>query len=179
MPTWWPRPAGSGPFGGTLPQGTKKIQLYAGPDTPVPGWTVAGAAGKAVTDGPLRYWRTWSTGATGYVVSGDYWPETNGQYLASANLSTTGPANFEVWDLTTDMLLARQTLVATNGPTTVSAAFTLSHALGPQPFGGIYPWKAAIGPQQAQLSGDSIEIRIWAPASSLVAAYSVQVSPQP
>ena len=132
-----------------------------------------------MTNGPIRYWRTTSTGATGYVVSGDYWPETNGRYLASANLSTTGPANFEVWDSTTDVLLARQALVPTNGPTTVRAAFTLSHALGPQPFGGVYPWKAAVGPPQAQLAGDSIEIRIWEPASSLVFVYWVQVSPQP
>lgn len=157
------------------PRGRRSLPI--GPATrgaPVPAWTTPGPSGKAVEDGPARDWYVASTSRAGYVVSGDYWREPAGSYSATVSLSATGMTNVELWDATRSLLLARDTLPATNGPTSLTLTGVLSRERGePQTAGwGIWRFRTAAPAE------DELEVRVWSPGGGDdVAVYSIGLLP--
>ena len=100
----WRPPAGMRTF--TVPQAPAVI----------PAWALGGAAGKIITTGPVADWRVTATGRPGYVADGLSWREPAGRYQAQVTLSgARGPVSVEVWDDTSNTLLARQAITSTSG----------------------------------------------------------------
>ena len=159
------------------PAGVRRVDISSGTAAPVPAWVSPGPAGESITTGPVGNWRTTGTGATGYVVSGDYWPELAGRYAVSVRLALTDRANLEVWDVTANTLLARQALTATDGPTTVTTDVDLADSPGPRVFAGTFPWEGTIDPRRS-FFGDRLEVRVWTPGGSLVVVYSLRIGPR-
>jgi hypothetical protein len=109
------------------PPGVDTITV-PGNSSPLPAWAAAGAAGRAVMTGPIIGWHMTSTGARGYVSDGLAWPEPPGRYDAQVRLPATGPVNVEVWNDTSNTLLARQTARATTGIQTVALGVDIASA---------------------------------------------------
>jgi hypothetical protein len=136
-------------------------------------WTAPGAAGEAVLFGAPDAWVAASTGAQGYVVSGDYWRSVAGSYRAAVRLSTSGPVNVEVWDATANALLWRRSVTA--GPAgTVSGAFDLPRAKGVPVDRGWGPFRILASPPRP---GDDLEVRVWSPGRTTVDVYTISIRP--
>jgi hypothetical protein len=154
------------------PPGVHTITV-PGNSSPLPAWTGAGAAGRAVVTGPVIGWHTTSTGARGYVSDGLAWSEPPGRYDAQVSLSATGPVNVEVWNDTSNTLLARQTTTATSGiqtitlPADAAAASPVSSNSGWGPFRGLF-----LPPPP----GQRLEVRVWSPGDDVVNVYSAELA---
>lgn len=158
----WTPPSGSGQL--TVPDGS----------SPLPAWAAAGAAGRPVLAGQEDGWHMAATGAKGYVADGVSWQEPAGRYLAEVTLAAGGPVNVEVWDDSTDTLLARRSIPGTDGREQV----VLPAGVPPAPGAARYPgW----GPFRADFTlpppGQRIEIRVWSPGGSAVNVYSAFLAP--
>ena len=158
-------------FRWTPPPGTRRLRVPAG-TRPLPAWTAPGAAGHPVLAGPPGSWHAGSTGRPGYVADRLEWRRWPGRFRAAVTLSATGPVNVEVWDNTSNVLLARQSLPRTDGIQTV----TLGVAAGNYPnflYRGWGPFLAKFGGgPQAQ----RIEVRVWTPGGGAVNVYSAQLT---
>lgn len=153
------------------PPGVHTITV-PGNSSPVPAWTAPGVAGRVVTAGLASAWHVTSTGGRGYVADQLQWQEPPGHYQAQVTLSTTGPVNVEVWNDTGNTLLARQTIMATNGVETVALgvdARTVYHA---STYSGWGPFRADFIPPPA---GNVLEVRVWSPGGSVVNVYSADL----
>jgi hypothetical protein len=137
-------------------------------------WTVSGAVGDGVLQGPLQDWSVSGTGRPGYIVSGDYWRERRGNYRATVVLSSTGPVNVEVWNTSDDMLLARRTLSSTDGTITVSQLIHVAASRPAPVYGGVGPFHIdPLPPPQ----GSVLEIRVWSNGHPFVRVISVGLRP--
>ncbi len=158
------------------PAGTRKVSM-AGSDTSVPAWITGGTSEHVVRRGNRSNWYAASSAKPGYALSGDYWREHPGNYVASVSLAVAAgpaPVKIEVWDDSMGKLLVRRMLGNTNGPTTVRLPVDVQTAPGDSAFGGWGLWKAtpAAGPP-----GDSLEIRVWSPGGvGRVKVYSARLS---
>jgi predicted membrane protein DUF2079 len=154
------------------PAGVDTITV-PGNSSPLPAWTAAGAAGRAVMTGPVIGWHSTSTGASGYVTDGLAWQEPAGRYDAQVTLSATGPVNVEVWNDTSNMLLARQTVTATTGiqtltlPVDAATASRASTNSGWGPFSGLF-----LPPPP----GQRLEVRVWSAGGAVVNVYSAELT---
>ena len=154
------------------PDGTRAITLQP-PQGLVSAWTLRVADGGPVLTGPSSDWRMVGNGARGYVVYGDYWFEKPGTYIATSRLVSTGPVNVEVWNSSTNTLLAQRHVAEALTPRTVTVPFNQT-VRGSEPvFAGTGPFLVEPVPPP---DGQPIEIRVYNPGGSLVSVYSVGVS---
>jgi hypothetical protein len=139
----------------------------------VPGWTAAGAAGRAAMTGAIDDWHAVSTGQEGYVSDGIQWLEPVGRYAAQVVLSATGPANVEVWDDNgKGALLARRSIAAAAGRQTVTLPIDVTSALHSSVYPGWGLFSARFVPPAA---GQRIEVRVWTDGSDTVNVYRARI----
>jgi hypothetical protein len=164
-------------FSWTAPSSTRSVAL-GGPAHPVPGWTTGGTSSIARLAGGSRSWSLTSTGAPGYVVSGDIWRLSPGRYVTHVLLSASTPSNVEVWDdgSGTDRLLARRQVVSKKNGKQVTMLFTVppspapSDSTGPAPFA----YRPEPPPRAA-----NVEVRVWAPRGAAVTVSRLAVQRAP
>ncbi len=157
----WHRPAGQ--HWVIVPNGTGGV----------PGWTAAGAAGRAAMTGAIDDWHVVSTGHEGYVSDGIQWLEPVGRYTAQVVLSATGPANVEVWDDNgKGALLARRSIAAAGGRQTVTLPIDVTSALHSSVYSGWGLFSARFVPPAA---GQRIEVRVWTDGSDTVNVYRARI----
>jgi hypothetical protein len=139
----------------------------------LPAWAAPGAAGRDVLAGPAGGWHVAASGARGYVADGLAWQAPPGQYQASVALSATGPVNVEVWNDTSDTLLARQSIPATTGTRSVTMPVDATTPYHSSAYSGWGPFQADfISPP----TGERIEVRVWSLGGETVNVYSAQLS---
>jgi len=155
------------------PAGTTTLTLPA-QAAAIPAWAVAGAAGRAVLDGPLPGWYAAATGDQGYVVDRDYWREGTGRYVASAVLSADVPVNVEVWNDTGNVLLARRSLPSTGGEVVVHLPFDASRVYPATVYSGVGPFRITPIPPPP---GNVFEIRVWSPGGGAVQVFTLAMVP--
>lgn len=155
------------------PTGTQALVIP--PSTaPVGGWVVPGPAGRSSTVGPVSQWSSTSNGKSGYVVSGDYFYRSAGTYQARVTLSSSGPVVVEAWNSTGNVLLSRLSISVTNGRTVASLPVDVNHVY---PDSNVYQGWGPFSYTPPFLSpGNTIEIRVWHPASTNVQVYSLKLS---
>jgi Predicted membrane protein (DUF2079) len=154
------------------PPGVQEIIVPDG-STPLPAWTSAGAAGLAMVSGPVSGWRVTATGAKGYVADGIKWQEPPGGYRATVALSAAGPVNVEVWDDTSDTLVARRTIPATDGIQQVTMPVDAPDAPNATVFSGWGPFRALF---QSPPAGQVLEVRVWSPGGFAVSVYNADLT---
>lgn len=139
------------------PQAGQTSLVLHGSRRVMPAWVDPGAGGVPVLEGPVSDWRLGSNGKTGYVLSRAYWREPGGFYQASVTLSSTSPTDVDVWDDTTNTLLSRQTVPATEGKTTITADVNVDSGQHDKMDDGPGIWQMGF----IHSEGSSIEIRVW------------------
>jgi hypothetical protein len=163
-------------FEWNAPKGVKTISL------PVaccqePAWALSSAVGSNVTVGPPRDWRVTGNGGSGYLVDGDYWPQAPGHYVAKVDLASNDTVvNVEVWNSTDNALLARRTIISTNGRAEVDLPFSF-HRVAPLPtrYGGAGPFRVVPLPNAS--TENQLEVRVWTSGGGESDVYWVSLSP--
>lgn len=157
-----------------LPSKATESLVVPPSSSPVGGWVVPGPAGRPITQGPTSQWSSTSNGKAGYVVSGDYFYRTAGTYQARVTLSSSGPVVVEAWNSTGNVLLSRLSISVTNGRTVASLPVDVNHVY---PDSNVYQGWGPFSYTPPFLSpGNTIEIRVWHPASTNVQVYSLKLS---
>ena len=156
------------------PPGVHTLHFQNQPST-LGAWTLLTNAGHLAVTGPPATWHVTASGLPGYLVYGDYWTEPRGHYLATAVLSTSTTLNFEVWNSTTDTLVARLQVPPTAHRTEFRLPVAFSHSI-PRPgsFTGFGPFSATREPPPSPL--DELEIRVWAPEGARADVYDVSLA---
>jgi hypothetical protein len=154
------------------PPGVRMITVPGG-SAPLPAWAAPGAAGRDVLTGPVADWHVASGGGKGYVADGLAWQESPGLYQASVALSTTGPVNVEVWNDTSNTLLARRSLPGTAGIQSVTMAVDATAAYRATVYSGWGPFRADFVPAVA---GERLEVRVWSPGGGTVNIYRAKIA---
>ena len=113
----------------------------------------------------------------GYLVYGVSWDLAPGRYLETVTLATTITTDVEVWDASTDTLLSRRLVPASNGNIAVQAPVTVTTRGAALPFGGWGPFRYR--PLSPATSNDRIELRVWTPGSGAVRIYNLEIQPLP
>jgi len=154
--------------------GQTRLRLPGLP-TVLPSWLFHSVSGVVVTTGPPSRWRVVGRGRRGYLVHGDYWNDPTGPALATAELSGHGVVSVEVWDVTTNALLAEQRVTLAGSRVQARVPFDVPT---PQPEEGLFHGDGpfAVTPVVG-LPGDQLEVRIYdfSPRSRPV-AWSVGIS---
>jgi hypothetical protein len=156
----------------TPPPGVQQITVPDG-SSPLPAWTAAGVAGLPVLAGQVSGWHVTATGAKGYVADGIEWLEQPGLYSAEVTLSAAGPVNVEVWDDTSDTLLARRMIPQTSGTQQVVIPVVAPDAPNATVYSGWGPFRANfVSPPP----GQRLEVRVWSPGGAAVNVYSADLT---
>jgi len=176
----------AGPLGATLvtnangvwvfrwnpPTGTSSVTVPTGL-LPIEAWTSAGAAGRADVGGPVADWHVTDTGGAGYVSDGMAWQVPAANYQAEVTLSTSGPVNVEVWDDTSNTLLARRVVPNTGGVQQITMPVLAPDTAGAAAYSGWGPFRTEpIEPPPAQ----RLEVRVWSPGGEVVNVYSADLT---
>ncbi|MDE3131962.1 MAG: DUF2079 domain-containing protein [Acidobacteriota bacterium] len=143
------------------PRGSVRSVALGGPQAAVPAWTTAGAAARARVDGSVTEWALTSTGASGYVVSGDIWRLGAGRYEAHVQMSSSVKVNIEVWDDANGTLLARRRITSRRLDT-IAIPFRVGRS--PQAPSSTGPAPFAYRPEPPP-NTSMIEFRIWTPGN--------------
>lgn len=151
-----------------VPAGDRSVTLGEGDK--LDAWTAPGTAATPVRAGSPSGWHLASNGRRGYVLSGDYWRELSGSYLATVRISATGPVNVEVWDDTANRLLARRGTTGSSRTWDVQLPFRIGHEKPAVIYQGVGTFRDFPVPQ---VRGDTIEVRIWTAGTAHVAIWSV------
>lgn len=140
----------------------------------IPAWSLSSTAGHAVLVGPVDRWHVEATGGEGYMVANDYWHANAGTLTSTVRLASNGPVNVEIWDISTDRLLARAGLTTTFGVLKeVKTSTDLTRSQPQSAYSGPWPFKILpVNPTPE----DIIEIRIWTPGNVHVSVYSVKLT---
>jgi len=147
---------------------------FHGPGDQVDAWTLRSQAGSVLTSGPPSRWHIAGDGRPGDVAYGDYWFETPGAYRASVELSTTGPAEVQVWNDNTGALLAERLLGPGAHRERVVVAFEQTIPGRERIYRGWGPLRVAPFPPPA---GQPVEVRVYVPGTAVVDVYRVGVRP--
>lgn len=142
-----------------LPTTARSLTLPRAP-AELPGWLFPGPAGTPLIGGPPSSWTLASSGRTGYVLSGDYWREPAGMFIATVRLATQVPLNVEVWNVTGNVLLARRSILPGRGFQTITIQVESDRIYRPDISSGWGPYQKLSVPRP---SGNRLEIRVWSP----------------
>jgi len=142
--------------------------------TTIPAFASTGSSGVPVTWGGSTQWFVQALPTPGYVVSQDYFAEGSaGPYSARVTLDAHGPVNVEVWDSTTNVLLARAPGLVTQGQRrTVQLDFRLGSVRPPAQYQGRFLWES---PPPPTSTGADIEVRVWTGGDSVARVYEIGV----
>ena len=140
---------------------------------PLPGWTGAGADGRAVVKGPVRDWHVTSTGGRGYVADELAWQEPAGRYQASVTLSANGPVNVEVWNDTGNRLISRRQISPTDGIESITLPVNAATAHRSSVYRG---WGLFRADFTEPPPGERLEVRVWSPGHQTVNVYRASLS---
>lgn len=157
----------------TPPPAMHKIDI-PGELAPLPAWTSPGVGGQAVLTGPESTWHVTSTGTEGYVSDQLEWLAPPSRYVAAVSLSASGPVNVEVWDNTSNKLLARQTITATDGIQTITVPVNATTPYVNTIYSGWGPFSANF---VAPPAGERLEVRVWSPGGTSVNVYNADLTP--
>lgn len=160
-------------FRWTPPRGTRQV-IVPGGQPPLPAWAGSATAGRPVLDGAVSDWHMSASGGRGYVSDGLEWQEQPGQYLADVTLAASGPVNVEVWNDTTNTLLARRSIPATKGTEEVVMPATVPAGPDATVYTGWWPFRAEWVPPPP---GQNTEVRVWSPGGHTVNVYSADLIP--
>lgn len=136
-------------------------------------WGMAGAAGRSDTRGPARSWHVTSTGGRGYVVDRLEWRQPPGHYQVIVDLSTSKAINAEVWNNTSNQLLARRTIGPTRGVVPVGLSVDATRPYRNTRYSGWGLFHADFVPPAP---GERLELRVWSPGSAHVNVYSARIT---
>ena len=90
--------------------------------------------------------------------------------MATVRMSSVGPVNVEVWDDTTNRILARTTTTGSSKTADVQLQFRIGH----EKPGIVYQGAGAfLDFPIPQIPGDAIEVRVWNAGTGHVAIWSV------
>ena len=144
----------------------------------VPAWAAQSATGRPLLSGPPQQWAMTLTGTQpGYLVYGASWNLPPGRYQETVTLATAITTDVEVWDASTDTLLSRRLVPASDGNIAVQATVTITSRGAFVPYGGWGPFR--FQPEAPTTSNDRIELRVWTPGSGAVRVYSLEIQPLP
>ena len=161
----------------TPPPGLTSVQI-PGDSSPLPAWAGAGAASQPILDGAAANWHMAATGAKGYVADGMEWMVNPGSYRAEVTLSASAAVsrasvNVEVWDDNTSTLLARRTVLQTDGIQQIVLPVVAPAGPNTTVYGGWGPFRANfVSPPP----GQRIEVRVWSPGGAAVNVYSAELT---
>jgi hypothetical protein len=157
----------------TPPAGQTELQLPNVPES-LPAGFFRSVSGFRVIKGPPSEWRMVGRQQVGYLVWGDYWLESAGPAVATAVVSGQGPVSVEVWDATTNTLVARRLTVLTGPKVEVTIPFVVSK---PRPEASLFHGFGPFADTPVTPDGDQIEVRVYTPGPATQAtAFSVGVS---
>jgi hypothetical protein len=154
------------------PAGVTSVTVPSGL-TPLDAWTSPGVAGRADLAGPVSGWRVSDKGGPGYISDGLAWQVPAGHYQAEVTLSANGLVNVEVWDDTSNTLLARRVIPSTSGVQQVTMPLDAPAAKDATIYSGWGPFR--IEPRQPP-AGHRVEVRVWSPGGEAVSVYSAGLS---
>jgi hypothetical protein len=144
----------------------------------VPAWAAQSATGRPTLSGPPQQWAMTLTGTRpGYLVYGASWNLPPGRYEETVTLATAITTDVEVWDASTNTLLSRRLVPASDGNIAVQAPVTITTSGAFVPYGGWGPFRFL--PKPPATSDDRIELRLWTPGSGAVRVYSLEIQPLP
>ncbi len=155
-----------------------RIRSLSWPNRPahLMAWTFKSAIGHAALQGRPEEWHINAGGTSrGYVLNGDYWRLAPGSYQATVSLQSAGPVNVEVWNDTGNVLLSRQSVLATHRRKTLTVPFVVDHLFLRKVYSGFGPFR-----YQPVISTreNNIEVRVWTPGGAPVKVYEVGVQTQ-
>jgi hypothetical protein len=113
-----------------LPTDMKELDLP--PVDKTEAWLDVGAEGKILQTGSSKNWEVGANGSRGYVVSGDYWPESRGDYRATVVLSDSAPVSVEIWNDDSNTLIAREQLTPNPTIHEVTLDFKVANTVNPR-----------------------------------------------
>ncbi len=143
--------------------------------TTLPAWAFGSQTGKRVVGSPPKDWYVAGLGQNGNVLDQAYWYEPVGHYRVSVVLSSQGPSQVQVWDATTDRLITEFSVTQTRGSKVAwSRVLDYTTRGASRAFDGWGPWIDLALPSPIQ---NELEVRVNAPASSMVNVYSVGLTP--
>lgn len=96
-----------------------------------------------------------------------------GQYRATVTLSAAGPVNVEVWDDTSETLLARQSIAPTTGIQQIALRLAAPNAANARDYSAWGPFHADFAlPPPGQL----LEVRVWSAGGEAVNVYNAELT---
>ena len=141
-----------------------------------PAWAMETATGTPFLQGPASDWSmTLRTAQPGYVVYGADWNLSPGAYQTTITMASNVTTQVETWDATTNVLLNRRTVPATDGHVAIQSVVQITESGQQTLFSGWGPF--TFQPGTAPNRADRIEMRVWANGSGEASLYNVEVEP--
>jgi hypothetical protein len=135
------------------------------------------AVGTQVLAGPVQNWHVRTNGTAGGLVFGDYWLEQVGQYKAAVRFKSSGPILVEVWNNTTNKMLAKRNYKSTRGIVNAVMGVQVTSkdpVRSSSPYSGVVPFR--VDPIPANV-GNTLEIRVDVASGVNASVYSVSLGP--
>ena len=165
----------------SVPQSTRPVWLSI-PKVPqtLPAALFETAVGTRVLTGPLASWHLQSNGTAGQLLFNDYWLEGVGRYQASVRLRCSGFTKIEVWDTTTNTMLAKRRYRSTRGTVNANLEVQVTSA---DPYRSSSPGSLyyGVGPFRVDpvpaAVGNSLEVKVIVRSGVRASVYSVSMRP--
>jgi hypothetical protein len=165
----------------SVPQSARPVRLSI-PKVPqtLPAALFETAVGTRVLTGPLASWHLQSNGTAGQLLFNDYWLEGVGRYQASVRLRCSGFTKIEVWDTTTNTMLAKRRYRSTRGTVNANLEVQVTSA---DPYRSSSPGSLyyGVGPFRVDpvpaAVGNSLEVKVIVRSGVRASVYSVSMRP--
>jgi hypothetical protein len=141
-----------------------------------PAWAMQSATGAPLLQGPSFDWAMTLTSAKpGYILYGADWDLLPGIYETTVTMASNIATQVEIWDSTTNVLLSRRSVPATNGDVAIQSVVQVTAAGRQKLYSGWGPFSFA--PGIPTTPADRIEMRVWADGTGSVRVYNIEVQP--
>jgi Predicted membrane protein (DUF2079) len=156
------------------PPATHSVHFESSPTEPA--WALRTATGSPLLDGPAADWAmTQHRSTSGYLLYGADWNLLPGSYQTTITLSSSVPLVVETWDSTTNVLLSRDHVPATDGHVADQSVVQVNRIGGEIPYSGWGPFSFL--PGESPKAADRIEIRVWTQGGGDVRIYNLEMQP--
>jgi Predicted membrane protein (DUF2079) len=156
------------------PSNSRSVSFSLSPTEPA--WAMQTATGEPLLQGPSFDWAmTLKSPEPGYVLYGADWDLLPGVYQTTVTMASNIATEVEMWDSTTNVLLSRQTVPATNGDEAIQSLVRVTEVGQQHVYSGWGPFTFAPGNPVSK--ADRIEMRVWAKGSGEIRLYNVEVQP--